>query len=702
MKLSELFLNRYLYRDNNQNSETKDSAFVSTDSSEAEASYIASGGAAADVNTGNVMIDGDLLPDTTINVGDWGWTQSSVFASIDTDTVNWGAGTFLDAAGNSYSIDAGTTGNMAAKTYIYLSLLDSETVYQTSTTSSDAVGVGKVLIAVAENEADAATFNLTEANQIVGDNILANTINAGKIVSGSITTTQLSFTPLYSSGGTGAVIGTINASVEGINISADRINISGLTTFSAGYDPTGKVPATGAAADVVANITTIDGGHIRTGEIDSQNYAYTAGNYSDAGMRIDLDDGSIRAKTFAIDSSGNAYFKGALAAGSGTIGGWKIDSNAIYTGTKDSSGYTSAPGDITLYSDGTNSSIHAYHFLIDVAGNITATSVTLSGSITATSGSITGSLVTTGINASNITTGTLSVGAAGQPGSIILNRDGSNGFLTWTGGNKIWSDANEYMGFDAGGGRYYFYDDTVPMVLFQNNSQAIFYDGINSEGNFNVGAGYAARFEGIPIYLYSSGTNCRIEGSSTVISYEAPNDHNFYVGGAVTVDAVIDNNIWTAGDLLAAGSKTFIIDHPDGKKDKLLRYTAQESPEVILRHRGKATTDGTGKITISLPDHYTMITDPAGDVTVNLTCVGSAFIFLQEEPTNAEIKVESSIPNISFHYEVIAIRAGYLNAKVEIDDKDITLNEKDRYLVDRMKKRKETEKDNEAKLLKNN
>ena len=66
MNLSELYLNRYLYRDNNQSSDTKGSAFVSQDSSEDIPNFIASGGAAQDINEGNVMINPGNLPDTTM------------------------------------------------------------------------------------------------------------------------------------------------------------------------------------------------------------------------------------------------------------------------------------------------------------------------------------------------------------------------------------------------------------------------------------------------------------------------------------------------------------------------------------------------------------------------------------------------------------------------------------------------------------
>lgn len=218
MKFSELYLNRYLYRDSNQDSETKDASFVSADSSEQEPASIPSGGAAQDINTGNVQIDGGQLepgtyPTTTLDVSNWGWGQTCVFSSTDLNTVSWGAGTFTSASGDTYSISAGNTGNMAAKTYIYLSLLDSETVYQKTTTSADSVGLGKVLIAVAENAATDATYNLQEAEQIVGDNILANTIDASKMNVGVLSAIT-------------ANIGTVTAgSVTGITINGSTINV---------------------------------------------------------------------------------------------------------------------------------------------------------------------------------------------------------------------------------------------------------------------------------------------------------------------------------------------------------------------------------------------------------------------------------------------------------------------------------------------
>lgn len=88
-----------------------------------------------------------------------------------------------------------------------------------------------------------------------------------------------------------------------------------------------------AASDVNSNTTTISGGKIRTGTIESTGYSYTSGNFSTAGTQINLDNGLIRSKNFAIDSSGNAYFNGQIAASSGTIGGWNIGTASGFAGS---------------------------------------------------------------------------------------------------------------------------------------------------------------------------------------------------------------------------------------------------------------------------------------------------------------------------------------------------------------------------------
>lgn len=104
---------------------------------------------------------------------------------------------------------------------------------------------------------------VTPSAYINGNLLVTGTVGADKIVSGSITTTQLNFNPVT----TGTVVASINATAEGIRIYGSRINIDGTVSFGAGYDPTGKITSGGAAADVNANVTTISGGKITTNSI---------------------------------------------------------------------------------------------------------------------------------------------------------------------------------------------------------------------------------------------------------------------------------------------------------------------------------------------------------------------------------------------------------------------------------------------------
>jgi hypothetical protein len=81
--------------------------------------------------------------------------------------------------------------------------------------------------------------------------------------------------------------------------------------------------------------------------------------------------------TFQVSRNGflnatGATITGNITATSGVFGGWTLGANAIYTGTEDHDAYTTNPGDITLYSNGTDASIHASKFYLDTTGTIYA------------------------------------------------------------------------------------------------------------------------------------------------------------------------------------------------------------------------------------------------------------------------------------------------------------------------------------------
>ena len=142
----------------------------------------------------------------------------------------------------SYSIDSGNL-DMAAITYIFFDADVSATVLQTTTTVGNAVGEGRILVCVVKNNADTTAKCIFQVyggfgggTFITGDEVAVNTLTANHISANSITTNELNFTPVQDTD----VIARINASAEGIFITADRVAISGSTTFTANYDPSDK------------------------------------------------------------------------------------------------------------------------------------------------------------------------------------------------------------------------------------------------------------------------------------------------------------------------------------------------------------------------------------------------------------------------------------------------------------------------------
>lgn len=131
--------------------------------------------------------------------------------------------------------------------------------------------------------------------------------------------------------------------------------------------------------------------------------------FSLAGTWINLkDEGFIRAKNFAIDSKGNAYFRGQITSESGSIGPWIIDKNAIYMGSNIIA--SNGKDNIYLGKDGFSLSDK----LIYKDGILS-----LDGKITA----MTGTIGPWNITDSSIWKGNNSIGAVGND-NIYLGKDG--------------------------------------------------------------------------------------------------------------------------------------------------------------------------------------------------------------------------------------------------------------------------------------
>jgi len=167
-----------------------------------------------------------------------GWQQDMAFSASDYRVVAWASGTITLLDGTTYSITGANTGNMAALTYIYLDIGTSTTLLQTTTTASTAVGSGKILIAVAENNSDTsskATFQVfggKGGNLLAVDNIAANSASTNEFISN---TAQIKNAII-----TDAKIDTLSANkiIAGSGIINALSVLTTLTMGSAGTDGT--------------------------------------------------------------------------------------------------------------------------------------------------------------------------------------------------------------------------------------------------------------------------------------------------------------------------------------------------------------------------------------------------------------------------------------------------------------------------------
>lgn len=128
-----------------------------------------------------------------------------------------------------------------------------------------------------------------------------------------------------------SIVTAVNSAGSSVVIEANHLNLNGYVTIS-------SLSSSGT--------TVIDGSRITTGLIKSSGYQYTTGTYSTSGTAISLDNGYIRSKNFAIDSSGNAYFNGVL--GANTVSAITIDASQITAGELDA-GKVTVKGDISAF-----------------------------------------------------------------------------------------------------------------------------------------------------------------------------------------------------------------------------------------------------------------------------------------------------------------------------------------------------------------
>jgi hypothetical protein len=109
--------------------------------------------------------------------------------------------------------------------------------------------------------------------------------------------------------------------------------------------------------------------------------------------------------------------------------------------------------------------------------------------------------------------------------------------------------------------------------------------------------------------------------------------------------------------------KHFIHPHPTDEST-LIRYTSMESGEALTVVRGLARTEN-GQVTISLPEHFALVTSNAEPISVILTPDGAPVLLYTKERSREKIVVAmkpsdfSEYRDVLFSYQVTGTRDGF-------------------------------------------
>ena len=259
---------------------------------------------------------------------------------------------------------------------------------------------------------------------------------------------------------------------------------------------------------------------------------------------------------FNVDSSGNIWSGGTtlgagkfsvtnlglLTATLGNIGGWTIDLNSLYSGTKTASGsYTPSTGQMTIGSDG---HISANKFRVNSDGSLYATGANINGVITATSGSFTGKITVPGTNTQF---GTNINDAANYQGIKIGGLAGE-----WKNAWVERNDGSVYFNAQNPAGTNRFYMDSSDSLLSMGNG--VF--SVNNAGTMTATSGRIANWT-----ITDSGLHSDDGGNRSV---------NLYPAAGTAADAVLSVKYSSERSAVSAdGFRAFITPEGDTEQTEM-------------------------------------------------------------------------------------------------------------------------------------
>lgn len=337
------------------------------------------------------------------------FTHDLVFSVTDKDTVAWASGTITMSNGRTFSITGSNTGNMAARTYIYLDTAVSSTALQLTTVVATAMGANKKLIGVAQNGVAEASFQVNEG--IGGLKIteaMTSLANNDWQYSGTWSVTDAdtiawgSGTLTTSNGGSYSITGSNTGNMSAKTFIYFDLGVSATafqtTTTSATAIGAGKIliataqNATGEAKFIVMNdqAYNIDAASIVAGSVTANEIAastITGANIltmNIAGKTATFDTGTIGGFTMAATQLTATNFS--VTSGAANTARVEVGTSTNIGGVNSGN----AAGDIAFWAGSTHANRATAPFRVTMDGSIVATSATISGYVVSGKGAFGG------------------------------------------------------------------------------------------------------------------------------------------------------------------------------------------------------------------------------------------------------------------------------------------------------------------------
>ena len=189
--------------------------------------------------------------------------------------------------------------------------------------AANAVTAGKIAanaVTTATIAAGAVNADKIASNAVTADKVNAGAITTDKLAAGAVTAAKMAAKTITANSGVIADAAITSAMIASLDAGKITTGTLAAARIGAGTIDASKLSVSTLSA-ITANLGTVTAGIIR-----SATYTYSSGNYSTSGMEINLAGaGYIRAKNFAIDTSGNAYYNGTLDAAKITTGTLSAD-----------------------------------------------------------------------------------------------------------------------------------------------------------------------------------------------------------------------------------------------------------------------------------------------------------------------------------------------------------------------------------------